>query len=32
MTFPGKMLSDEGVEAVLFDMLNNHDADAGVTW
>jgi len=32
MIFPGKMLSDEGVEAVLFDLLNNHDAEAGVNW
>ena len=32
MIFPGKMQSDEGVEAVLFDLLNNHNAEAGVNW
>ena len=30
MIFPGKMLSDEGEEAILFDLLNNYDAEAGV--
>ncbi len=32
MIFPGKMLSNEGVEAVLFDLLKNHDAEVGVNW
>jgi len=29
---PGKMLSDEGVELVLFELLKNHDAETGVNW
>ena len=32
MIIPGKMLSDKGVEAVLFHLLNNHDVEVGVNW
>ena len=32
MTFPGKMLSDEGVKVVLGEMLNDHDAEVGISW
>ena len=32
LIFPGKMLSDEDVKVVLDEMLNDHNAEVGISW
>ena len=32
LIFPGMMLSDEDVKVVLDEMLNDHNAEVGITW